>query len=167
MRYYAGIGARKAPEDILKKMSLIAFRLRQEGYILRSGGAVGSDSAFMSSAGVKSEIFKANDFSNNGHFTFPRWVEEEVVKHCWECPIENMRPFIAALIKRNMMQILGKNGDSPVDFVICWTPMDDPCDKGSGGTRYATRCAVHHGIPVFNLKNNDHKSIINEVIIGD
>ncbi len=167
-KYYAGIGSRNAPDHVLVEMSTIAFSLSNRDFILRSGGATGSDSAF--AAGAHSglvEIFRPNDFVNpNGRFVFPNWVEEEVRKYCLECPIEKMKPYIAALIKRNMMQILGKDGRTPVDFVICWVPTINPIDKDAGGTRYATRCAEEHGIPILNMRDRKHMRIINDVILN-
>lgn len=56
MRYYAGIGSRKSPQDILKFMVKIAKSL-SDSYILRSGGAVGADKAFEYGAKDK-EIFR-------------------------------------------------------------------------------------------------------------
>ena len=44
--YYAGIGARKTPNHVLKYMELQGKLLAEKGYILRSGGAKGADSAF-------------------------------------------------------------------------------------------------------------------------
>ena len=44
--YYTGIGARTTPNDVLKDMTNIASNLEQSGFILRSGGANGADSAF-------------------------------------------------------------------------------------------------------------------------
>jgi len=46
VKYYAGIGSREAPSEILLAMTEIADRLEQKGYILRSGHAKGSDMAF-------------------------------------------------------------------------------------------------------------------------
>lgn len=167
-KYYAGIGSRLTPNDILIQMSTIAFVLSNKEYILRSGGATGSDSAF--AAGAHSglvEIFRPDDFINkNGRFVFPSWVDSEVKKYCLECDIDKMKPYAAALIKRNMMQILGKDGSSPVDFVLCWTPTMDPLDKDAGGTRYATRCAENHGIPILNMRNKNHLKVINDVILN-
>jgi hypothetical protein len=54
---------------------------------------------------------------------------------------------------RNMMQVLGKNLDTPVDFVVCWTKNG----KDIGGTGAAIRCAWDHSIPVYNLYNPKHK----------
>ena len=38
MKYYAGIGSRKTPKEILDLMSVIGEYLQSKGYILRSGG---------------------------------------------------------------------------------------------------------------------------------
>ena len=45
-KYFAGIGSRETPQDILKLMTKSAYRLEQLGYVLRSGGARGADKAF-------------------------------------------------------------------------------------------------------------------------
>jgi len=46
MKTYAGVGSRKAPEDVLKLMEKIARRLAELGWTLRTGGAEGADQAF-------------------------------------------------------------------------------------------------------------------------
>lgn len=43
---YAGIGARKTPNNILQAMETVAAYLASQGHILRSGGADGADMAF-------------------------------------------------------------------------------------------------------------------------
>jgi predicted Rossmann fold nucleotide-binding protein DprA/Smf involved in DNA uptake len=44
--YYAGIGARSTPPQILSVMTRLASKLEGMGYTLRSGGAAGADTAF-------------------------------------------------------------------------------------------------------------------------
>ncbi len=51
IRYYAGIGSRKTPEEILVIMTHIAVRMRNLGWVLRSGCALGADTAFENGAG--------------------------------------------------------------------------------------------------------------------
>ena len=46
MKYYTGIGSRTTPEHILKLMTKIGKYLALNGYVLRSGGANGADTAF-------------------------------------------------------------------------------------------------------------------------
>jgi hypothetical protein len=57
MNYYAGIGARETPEEVLKQMESISSRMRELGYTLRSGGARGADTAFESNSGSQKEIY--------------------------------------------------------------------------------------------------------------
>jgi predicted Rossmann fold nucleotide-binding protein DprA/Smf involved in DNA uptake len=46
MNYYAGIGSRQTPEDVLKIMKTIGSFMVHKDYILRSGAADGADTAF-------------------------------------------------------------------------------------------------------------------------
>ena len=48
---------------------------------------------------------------------------------------------------RNMHIILGDTLDTPVDFVICYTPNGKPI----GGTAIAMNIATAYGVPIFNL----------------
>jgi hypothetical protein len=45
MKYYAGIGSRETPTQMLKDMTTFATLLRLGGYTLRSGAAPGADAA--------------------------------------------------------------------------------------------------------------------------
>jgi len=153
-KYYAGIGARKTPGEYLTFMTEVAKKLDSLDYVLRSGGADGADTAFANGASdSKMEIY--TPYQND----FPQWVNEAAARQCHEFPLDNMKPYVQKLIKRNMYQILGKN-DTPVSFVVCWTPTENPYHKDAGGTRYATRFARELGIPVFNLNYEPHKERI-------
>jgi hypothetical protein len=55
--FYAGIGSRQTPPDILAQMTRYAKRLQELGWVLRSGGAHGADTAFEHGAGDMKEIF--------------------------------------------------------------------------------------------------------------
>ena len=158
--YYAGIGSRKTPQDILKIMERIGEACTGEGYILRSGGAPGADMAFEkgctgkkrsmeSTCTGKKEIW--NPWKNK--ITIHDWAVQKATEVCWEYPLARMKPFVQALIVRNMYQIFGESGVQPVDFVVYWCP-GNPLEKGfeSGGTRYAVRAADTAGIRTFNLR---------------
>jgi len=138
-KYYAGIGARVTPDETLRLMSRIAEGLEKKGYILRSGGAEGADSAFEEGTKRK-EIYKAWG-------DIPRWTHV-FTQHFHRAP-DKLSHYAKRLMCRNAMQILGRDGDTPVDFVVCWTKDG----KASGGTGHALRIAEYFYIPVFNLKN--------------
>lgn len=150
---YAGIGSRRrTPSFIYNMMTEAAAKLESMGYVLRSGGAQGADKAF--EAGVMyddaKQIFRpkhatqiAIDLAANFH---PYW--------------DNCDAVTRKLHGRNSMIILGENLDSPVKFVICYTPDG----KASGGTGVGIRIAESFNIPVFNLYHPEVRERINDFI---
>jgi hypothetical protein len=143
IKYYAGVGSRKTPESVCNKMANIARVCESRGYVLRSGGADGADSAFES--GLKrslKEIFFAEDIPNDSPL-----MEITAKYHPnWNACVRR-GPYVMKLMARNVLQILGKDLKSPVNAVVCWTPNGD----GSGGTGQAIRIANAYNIPVFDL----------------
>lgn len=157
--YYAGIGARKTPASALRIMTGLAMRLNELGFVLRSGGADGADSAFARGAadkenylpwqgfnGITSEYFEPSlGAMRLASFLHPGWAR--------------LGDPVKKLMARNGHQVLGKDLVSPVDLVICWTP--DGAEKSSqrskmtGGTGQAIDLADRMGIPVFNLYHNN------------
>lgn len=149
-KYYAGIGSRETPPDMLKLMGELAAYLSKKDYILRSGGAKGADKAFESGANRK-EIFYADDIDEVDN-TY------DLVKECMPTDrsgFDNWKPYVKGLLARNMMQMMGKDGKTPVEFIICWTKSLFYEDSSAGGTGYAIRCALKQKIPIYNLQNKD------------
>lgn len=139
--YWAGIGSRATPSDILSLMVEIAKKLCQKGYILRSGGAIGADQAFENGCA---------HIDNNKIETFywknatPEAIEIASDLHPnWRACSDMARK----LHGRNAMILLGQNLDTPVKFVICWTKNGGP----EGGTGMGIRIAQKYDIPVYNL----------------
>ncbi len=133
---WAGIGSLKTPDNVLKVMTSISQVLSEHGYILRSGGAIGSDSAFELGAKLK-EIFYAKDAT-------PESIELASKFHpAWN----RCDDYARKLQGRNSMILLGKDLNDPVDFVICWTEGG----KIQGGTGQGMRIALHYNIPIYNL----------------
>ena len=159
MIYYAGIGSRLITETTSKSMTNIAYILERCGYILRSGGAKGSDKSFQ--RGVSSpnnkEIFRGRDAQPWSYELVKKYIPEDRPKN-----FDSWNPYVKSLLARNMMQILGKDGKTPVDFVVCWTPLGNYNTSEVGGTGYAIRCALDQGIPVFNLNYPDQKRLFKE-----
>ena len=158
MKFYCGIGSRNTPKNILMKMTKYASILERMDFVLRSGGAIGADLAFEKGVKnyLKKEIFLAEDAEN--------WAEI-YVKKCmpsdrppYEKSYVNWKPYVKNLLARNMMQVLGKDGETPVKFILCWTPEGDYSDSSVGGTGYALRCALLNNIPIFNLNSEDQEN---------
>lgn len=139
--YYAGIGSRETPADILKYMTDVAIRLAKLGFILRSGGAKGADKAFEAGAGKAKSILKANRATasaiREASRFHPKWSMCD--------------SYAQRLHGRNVMIILGEDDladeEQWVQFVISWT---DP-NIARGGTKLGMAVAKDREIPVFNL----------------
>jgi len=147
-KFYAGIGSRNAPKNILEFMEKIASVLEQCGYTLRSGKAKGSDKAF--ERGVRNP--KNKEIFTTKHAK--PWAYETVKKYLPNdrpATFDTWDPYVRGLLARNMMQVLGEWGKEPIDFIVCWTPMGDYQTSEVGGTGYALRCAIDQKIPTYNL----------------
>ena len=143
VKYYAGIGSRDTPKWICEFMTNVAEYLEGKGYILRSGGAEGADTAFENGCyKTNADIWEPNDY-------LPRWTSV-FVDHFHPAP-DKLKPFARKLMQRNALQILGLEGDEPVEFVVCWTKDG----KFSGGTGQALRIADYYNIPIYNLYYNE------------
>jgi len=161
IKYYAGIGSRETPPDVLRQMTKIANRLHELNYWLRSGGANGADLAFEDGAQNKKEIYlpwKGFNKSNSEFF--------EVSKEALELSSQfhpywhNLKEYARLLHGRNAYQVLGKDLKTPSDFIICWTKGG----KEIGGTAQAIRIAKYFKIKVYNLAiDNDIKEITERI----
>ncbi len=60
---------------------------------------------------------------------------------------------------RNGMQILGRELNEPVDFVVCWTKDGGP----TGGTGQAIRLAMSRDIKIYNLYFDSHLQELREL----
>lgn len=182
MKYYAGIGSRDTPDDVFAHMTEIATLLEDHGYILRSGGATGADTAF--EVGV-------HDFNNmclylpkdpfNGHTRFTpgclyltSYSHPEDYQKGYESIAIHPAGFALSLGPRNMMirnyfQVMGHGGQSRSSFIICWTP--DGADginiltsRASGGTGQSIRLAAKYGVPLYNLNGHYGKMTAKELV---
>ena len=151
-KYYAGIGSVLTPSDICQLMTQIAEELSQGGYILRSGHADGADIAFEAGAKNAEIMLPWNGFNHAykddvRYFLPVRYPESFTIAErfhpAWDKCSYNAR----CLHARNVFQILGTDLETPVKFVVCWTPNG----SGSGGTGQALRIAKSMDIPIFDL----------------
>ncbi len=164
MKLYAGIGSRTTPAEILEQMSHIAYVLAADKWVLRSGGSPGADTAFEQgcdgAVGEKEIYLPWKNFKDNESPLYnvtPQAIELTKAYHP-NPSLLAFKHYMAKLHGRNAQQILGQNLDSPIAFVVCYTP--DGCEsdedriKKTGGTGQAISIASSRGIPVFNLAND-------------
>jgi hypothetical protein len=165
MIFYAGIGSRATPPDVLTYMRKAATRLAEHGFVLRSGAADGADTAFedgCKDANGAAEIWLPwkgfNKHADTGFYPSEAHLATAASLHpAWARLTRGPR----ALHSRNVGQIWGSDLKTPVSFVLCWTA--DGCESEkqrtptTGGTATAIALADILRIPVFNLANADAK----------
>lgn len=174
MTWYAGVGSRETPKEILDLMTKIAMGIEKGGYKLRSGGAVEADSALeqgIQNAENKRIYLPNKGFNGNNSKYYGKPTEKALEWASRAHPyFANMKSELARNAHaRNAHQVLGDNLDDPVKMVICWTPDGAEHEKEchstevTGGTRTAIVIASMNNIPVFNLARpgciNSFKSI--------
>jgi len=158
MNYYAGIGTRDIDhKKVFIMIEGIAKVLATKGWTLRSGGADGCDKVFethcIEHAGLKEIYLPWRGFNKNpsslyldnlGNVADAEQIAEQHHPH-WNYLTHAARK----LHTRNVYQVLGRDLNTPVKFVVCYTKDG----KASGGTGQAIRIAESLKIPVYNLFN--------------
>lgn len=167
-KYYAGIGARQTPPNVLSVMRDLGTKLEEDGWILRSGGAKGADSAF--EAGVRNpkskEIFIPGR-SFNGHYSNQQGVIDATQLASFEKALatvnqyhpapDRLSPFARNLMARNAMQMQGIDMNTPSKLAVLWTPNAQTV----GGTGQAMRMAGDLGIVIRNLADaSTYKNVL-------
>lgn len=172
-KHYAGVGSRETPRAICDLMEEVAGKLEREGWILRSGGALGADSAF--EAGVSNpermQIFLPSPYFNGKSSQKPGYIDStkleslgkavDTVYDFHPAP-ERLSNFARKLMARNAMQVLGPSLEEPSRFVMAWTVGG----KVAGGTGQALRIAKFHHIPVLNLGDPSTESQVRGWVLG-
>lgn len=168
---YAGIGHRvlggfrepNTNEPVENVMAWIAGELEKLGYTLNSGGAKGADAAF--EYGVKLPAHK-NIFRPEDATETTRAIAQEL-----HPAHERLHGHALDLYARNTNQIFGRNLDSTIDFVVCYTK--DGCEshetrsRESGGTGQAIEMATRKGAKVFNMKNPDWFKRLKKYLVNE
>ena len=159
-KYYAGIGARSTPKKIQAIMTLLASRLEQEGWILRSGGADGADSAF--ERGIRNPQANAQIYLPDNYFKRrtagqqPQFLNYQSLPGAQQAmaTVQQYHPaphrlsdYARHLMARNAMQLLGPDMRTPSKLIVAYT--ED--GKTIGGTGQALRMGNTYQIPIRNL----------------
>jgi hypothetical protein len=154
--YYAGVGNRKTPPDILSLMTRIATHLDSLGKVLRSGGAKGADDAFLQGTSLPAQLYLPYQ-GFNGHQGIVI-EDQEILLRATEIAARihgnwaACDDFARKTHLRSVFQILGGDLKSPSDFLIFWAPTDRNGNI-EGGTRTAVALAQEHSMPSYNLAN--------------
>ena len=125
--------------------------MAKRGYILRSGGADGSDTAFeigCDRVNGKKEIYLPwkNFNGNKSNLIFDDDIEAINIAKKYHPAYNGLSQGAKRLISRDSYQVLGKDLKTPSKYIICYT-------DGTGGTSQALRIAedIQINIPIFNL----------------
>lgn len=157
-KYYTGIGSRETPEDIASLIKQTASFLAKHKYVLRSGGADGSDTYFEvgcdNENGLK-EIYLPWQFFNNNQSNLFLYNLKESKNKAEEIaskfhPVWNkLSQGVKKLHTRNVYQVLGKDLKTPSKFVVCYCPIEK--GEWKGGTAQALKISKFYDIKIFNL----------------
>lgn len=163
MALYAGIGSIKTPPDILEVMTDIASQLAQTGYTLRSGAEQGAGAAFEfgcdQQQGPKEIWLPWLAFNGHAMPCFLPTPDHETLAAELHPYWFNLGQGARKRHSSKVGQVVGMDLNTPVDFVLCWTP--DGCESNptrsmsTGGTATAIALADRLQIPVINLQNRD------------
>lgn len=161
---YTGIGSRVTPSDYQCLMRDIARVLAERGYILRSGGADGADTAFEKGCddknGKKEIYLPWKGFNGNKSKLFEQlpyaFELASQIHPAWDY----LKMPVKKLMARNCHICLGGLLETPSEFIICWTRGG----KTLGGTALAINLAKNNNIPIFNLAiEEDKKEFLQKV----
>lgn len=173
-KFYTGVGSRELPGDIYSLMQALGKILQEQGWVLRSGGAGGADSAFESAVTPQNKqiYLPWKGFSDFGQWRYDRdiWHQAELIASQptvypgWNNTSLAPKKLhaIRKLQTRNVFQVLGDDLQSPSKFLVCWTP-DGAINRQqyrpgkTGGTGTAINLASQYRIPVYNLKRYEHR----------
>ena len=121
------------------------------GWLLRSGGARGADSAFAAGCpGLR--VFRPEDAEGR------TWAES-LFREVHPAP-HRCSSYVKLLHMRNAMIVLGENGSEPVDAVVCWSQGG----KAVGGTGVAMMMAESNDIPVLNLATISPREVCEKLL---
>lgn len=172
LKWFAGIGSRETPEEFISIIYDISKLLIDKGYGLRSGAADGADSYFESAYnelnGNKEIYIPWRGFNKSSSDLYNQPSKASEIARKFHVKYDDLSDGAKKLMARNVQQILGKDLDNPVDFVLCWTK--DGCEslktrtRETGGTGLAISLASYLHIPVINMKNPLWKETLYSII---
>lgn len=162
----AGIGSRYTPRHICNEMIKIGKWCRENKYYVTSGHAQGADYAF--ELGAKEYCLVYLPFKNfnvnlpivGRAIIVDKDNKLDTITDKYHPNPKILNPVSRKLMNRNACQVLGRQLNQPVNFIVCWT-------DGTGGTQQALRIAIDYNIPILNMNDveyNTAEKVINKII---
>lgn len=174
-KIFTGIGPRSITSDTEKLIVSVSEKLYEMGYVLRSGGAWGSDTKFEEpyvSSPDRLEVYLPwNGFNSRvvgeGYYLINKSKINLLYSlvNFFHPNSSNLRYSVRSLMMRNCHQVLGYELNIPSQFVLIGTDKIK-LDKNSriydcdGGTGFAVRLAYANNIPVYSLTYKPHQDKI-------
>ena len=171
MKIYTGVGARSTPNEMLDIIQSVASVLGKQGWVLRSGGADGADSAFETGCdavqGSKKIYIPWNGFNGRHQDGQSVLTLDQGDRDGAVALVKDVHPAYGmlsrgalALHSRNTYQVLGLHLDTPSHFLLCYAPVDK-YGVPKGGTRTSWMLAQMFDIPCYNLSNDrDYERVV-------
>lgn len=180
-RYYTGVGSRSTPQHVLVQLRAAASMLEAAGWVMRSGGANGADSAFEEGVTVPSlttmEIylpwpgFNGRTGAHSPAISGASWERAAEIAKETHPGWPRLSFGARKLHTRNVFQVLGADLCTPSRFVLCWTAdgaqTEQERTKTTGGTGTAIVLACRMGIPVFNAAREETQRRLQAWLSGD
>jgi hypothetical protein len=161
--WFAGVGSRETPEEILALMRRISVALYAQGYALSSGDAEGADTAFYEGAIVSphyhvlgARIYLAWDGVRGRHHDpknyfydaskFPTWETANSLASEIHPAWDHCKRGARAMHSRNIYQVMGHCLTDPISSLLYWARPVGKDEKVSGGTNQALQTSIKFGI---------------------
>lgn len=172
---YTGVGSREVSDEEFDLMEAVAKWLAGQGYVLRSGKALGSDSAFESGVNLAGDISKKEIYTPwekfNGNelegetiplgkpSTVDFGISLKLVREIHPAA-DRLSQGALKLHQRNCHQVLGKSLENPIPsrFLLA-CGKEDKDGNVQGGTRTAWMLAKKYGVPCLNIRGKTKKEI--------
>lgn len=148
---------------------MVADRLDEKGWTLRSGHAPGMDQAFETGASRNAEVYlpwpsfeKSEPLEANVIVDRPTTAAYNIAARfhpAWDRASKGAQ----ALHARNVHQVLGRDCDDPSRFLLCWTLNGEV----RGGTGMTIRVAREYRVPVYNLSDPNILSRVERLLVLD
>jgi hypothetical protein len=156
---YVGTGNKETPDDVLKRMSVIAKTLEQFDFVLRTGGLEGPDAVFEDSVKNLELYIPWKGFNNKESKNYFNTTQSLDVAKMFHFGFDKLKPAIQAFLAKNVRMVLGKDLKSPAMFIVCWSEdgVEHVKDRTSstGNIGHIIAIASSMKIPVFNLGKPD------------